>query len=57
MTHRLTLFVFFFSFFACYLNAYSLSEPFATQILLRVDCGNGGEVMYELNGDPNLYTY
>lgn len=33
------------------------SANLASLVYLRGDCGAGGAVKFELNGDPNLYTY
>ena len=47
---------------ACLFCSFSLKaaddfEPLATLVYLKMDCGSGGEVKFELNGDPDLYIY
>ena len=43
----------------CCLFGFTLlkAEPLANLVYLAMDCGSGGEVEFELTGDPDLYTY
>ena len=40
-----------------FLQAEENLESSATLVYLGMDCGSGGEVKFELNGDPDLYNY
>ncbi|MEL6657492.1 MAG: hypothetical protein AAFP77_29090 [Bacteroidota bacterium] len=45
------------SFFTLVFLNFVSAAPTATLVYVGVDCGSGGEVIYEINGDPSLYTY